>query len=182
MPTTTSPGGPPLLDESLTLYRTLGFPRFIALVLLSLGEVALAEGDPARARELLQQSLTGMREVGENLGIPAHSTPSRTSPPPKTKSNEQSDSPAPPNNSAPPAAPTPGPPRTNPNPMAHHSTRNTERNRVPSGLGPGQAATQQQAIAYALDEPARTREPMEKTEGPCSGICLRSRAQSVTAG
>ena len=59
-----------LLQESLTLYRTLGFPRFVALVLLSLGDVALAEGNPARARELLHESLNGMREVGENLGIP----------------------------------------------------------------------------------------------------------------
>ena len=59
-----------LLQESLTLYRTLGLPRFIALVLLSLGDVALAEGNPARAHELLHQSLTGMRKVGETLGIP----------------------------------------------------------------------------------------------------------------
>ena len=59
-----------LLEESLTLYRTLGFPRFVALVLLSLGDVALAEGSHARAHELLHESLTGMREVGENLGIP----------------------------------------------------------------------------------------------------------------
>lgn len=59
-----------LLEESLTLYRTLGFPRFVALVLLSLGDVALAEGSHAHAYELLHESLTGMREVGENLGIP----------------------------------------------------------------------------------------------------------------
>ena len=58
-----------LLEESLTLYRTLGLPRFIALVLLSLGEVALAEGSQDRAQDLLQQSLTGMREVGEDLGL-----------------------------------------------------------------------------------------------------------------
>ena len=39
-------------------------------MLLSLGDVALAEQNPARARELLHESLTGMREVGEKLGIP----------------------------------------------------------------------------------------------------------------
>jgi predicted ATPase/DNA-binding XRE family transcriptional regulator len=59
-----------LLEESLALYRTLGFPRFIGLLLLSLGDVARAEGDHARAHEMLQESLTRMREVGEKLGIP----------------------------------------------------------------------------------------------------------------
>ena len=57
------------LEESITLYRALDFPRFIALVLLSLGTLALAEGDHHRARDLLRQSLTGMRQVGEKLGI-----------------------------------------------------------------------------------------------------------------
>jgi predicted ATPase/transcriptional regulator with XRE-family HTH domain len=58
-----------LLGESLVLYRSLGFPRFIALVLLSLGTVALAEADLDRAHDMLQQSLTGMKQVGEKLGI-----------------------------------------------------------------------------------------------------------------
>ena len=58
-----------LLEESLQLYRALDFPRFIALVQLSLGTVALAEADLDRARDLLQQSLTGMKQVGEKLGI-----------------------------------------------------------------------------------------------------------------
>jgi hypothetical protein len=38
-------------------------------VLLSLGAVALAEGDQVRAHDMLQESLTGMRDVGEKLGI-----------------------------------------------------------------------------------------------------------------
>ena len=58
-----------LLKESLTLYRSLGFPRFIALVQLSLGAVAIAEADHDRAHEQLQQSLIGMKNVGEKLGI-----------------------------------------------------------------------------------------------------------------
>ena len=37
-----------LLDESLTLYRTLDFPRFVALLLLSLSDLALAENNPAK--------------------------------------------------------------------------------------------------------------------------------------
>jgi predicted ATPase len=58
-----------LLEESLALYRALDFPRFIALVLLSLGTVALAESDLDRADEMLRQSLTGMEQIGEKLGI-----------------------------------------------------------------------------------------------------------------
>ena len=58
-----------LLEESLVLYRALAFPRFIALVQLSLGAVALAEADLDRAHDMLRQSLTGMRQVGEKLGI-----------------------------------------------------------------------------------------------------------------
>jgi hypothetical protein len=38
------------LDESLALYRTLELPRFIALLLLSLADIASAEGDHAGAR------------------------------------------------------------------------------------------------------------------------------------
>jgi non-specific serine/threonine protein kinase len=58
-----------LLEESLMLYRALDFPRFIALVQLSLGTVALAEAELDRAHEILQQSITGMKQVGEKLGI-----------------------------------------------------------------------------------------------------------------
>ena len=58
-----------LLEESLALYRALDFPRFIALVQLSLGTVALAEADLDRAHDMLRQSLTGMAQIGEKLGI-----------------------------------------------------------------------------------------------------------------
>lgn len=58
-----------LFEESLGLYRILGFPRFIALLLLSLGELAIADGDQLRAHHLLRDSLTTMRDVGERLGI-----------------------------------------------------------------------------------------------------------------
>jgi non-specific serine/threonine protein kinase len=58
-----------LLEESLALYRALGLPRFIALVQLSLATVALAEADIDHAHDLLEQSLTGMENVGEKLGI-----------------------------------------------------------------------------------------------------------------
>jgi predicted ATPase/DNA-binding XRE family transcriptional regulator len=58
-----------LLEESLELYRTLAAPRFVALLLLSLGDVARAEGDYVRARALLQEGLTRMIEVGEQLGL-----------------------------------------------------------------------------------------------------------------
>ena len=59
-----------LLQEGLALYQKLGLPRFMALVSLTLGEVARAEGNHDGARELLQQSLTLMRNVGERLGVP----------------------------------------------------------------------------------------------------------------
>jgi non-specific serine/threonine protein kinase len=55
------------LEESLALYRALGSQRHTALVLLSLGNVARAEGRHAVARDLLRQSLAAMREVGEKL-------------------------------------------------------------------------------------------------------------------
>ena len=58
-----------LLEESLMLYRALDFPRFVALVQLSLGTVAITEAEYDLAHDLLQQSLTGMRQVGEKLGI-----------------------------------------------------------------------------------------------------------------
>jgi non-specific serine/threonine protein kinase len=55
------------LEESLALYRTLGPRRYIALVLLSLGDVARAEAHHASAHGLLRESLTTMIEVGERL-------------------------------------------------------------------------------------------------------------------
>jgi len=42
-----------LLQESLALYQKLGLPRFMALVSLTLGEVARAEGNHDGARDLL---------------------------------------------------------------------------------------------------------------------------------
>jgi tetratricopeptide (TPR) repeat protein len=58
-----------LLNQSLELYRALALPRFVALVLLSLGDVALAEGQIDLARELLHDSLATMEAAGEELGI-----------------------------------------------------------------------------------------------------------------
>jgi predicted ATPase/DNA-binding XRE family transcriptional regulator len=58
-----------LLEESLTLYRAQGMSRFIALVQLSLADVAAAEGNYPRAHKLLTDGLSSMRQVGERLGI-----------------------------------------------------------------------------------------------------------------
>jgi len=58
-----------LLRESLTLYQSLGFPRFIALLQLSLGEVAGDQQDYPRSHRLLTEGLSGMRQVGERLGV-----------------------------------------------------------------------------------------------------------------
>jgi predicted ATPase len=58
-----------LLDESLVIYRRLGLPRFISLLLLALGEIARACGDLSGARELLVESLTMMAATGERLGL-----------------------------------------------------------------------------------------------------------------
>jgi non-specific serine/threonine protein kinase len=63
------PAARSFLEESLAHYRALGYQRFIAVVLLSLGDVARAEGDRARARQLLQESLATTVEAGERLGI-----------------------------------------------------------------------------------------------------------------
>ncbi len=59
-----------LLRESLALYRTLGFPRFVALVMLTLADLALSQGDTGAAHQLLRDGLSTMRQVGEKLGIP----------------------------------------------------------------------------------------------------------------
>jgi tetratricopeptide (TPR) repeat protein len=58
-----------LLDQSLELYRALALPRFVALLHLSLGDVALAEHQPDLARDLLHNSLATMTEAGEELGL-----------------------------------------------------------------------------------------------------------------
>ncbi len=58
-----------LLQESLTLYQMLGSSRFVALLQLSLGEVAGAQQNYPRTDRLLTEGLTGMRQVGERLGI-----------------------------------------------------------------------------------------------------------------
>lgn len=59
-----------LLEQSLALYRALRVPRFIGLVLLTLGNMACAEGDRSDGRRLLQEGLTTMIEVGEKTAIP----------------------------------------------------------------------------------------------------------------
>jgi tetratricopeptide (TPR) repeat protein len=58
-----------LLEDSLTLYRNLGLPRFDGLLQLSLGDVACTRQDYRRAHQLLTAGLTGMREAGEKLGL-----------------------------------------------------------------------------------------------------------------
>jgi predicted ATPase/DNA-binding XRE family transcriptional regulator len=60
-----------LLEQSLGGYRALGVPRFIGLVLLTLGNMACAEGDRSRGRRLLREGLTTVVEVGEKPEIPA---------------------------------------------------------------------------------------------------------------
>jgi tetratricopeptide (TPR) repeat protein len=58
-----------LLEQSLGLYRALALPRFVALLQLSLGDVALAEDQLDLARRLLHESLATMMEAGEELGL-----------------------------------------------------------------------------------------------------------------
>src|SRR5919199_779394 len=63
-------GAKGVLEESLALYRQLGLQRNIALVVLTLGEVAQGQGDYAAARELLHESLATMAAAGEQLELP----------------------------------------------------------------------------------------------------------------
>jgi predicted ATPase len=63
------PAARSFLEESLATYHTLGLPRFIGLVLLSLGDVVRAEGDYHRAGVLFREGLTKMIEVREKLAI-----------------------------------------------------------------------------------------------------------------
>jgi predicted ATPase/DNA-binding XRE family transcriptional regulator len=58
-----------LLDQSLTLYETLGLPRFVALVHLTMGEVAGQQQDYQRSHSLLTEGLAGLTQAGERLGI-----------------------------------------------------------------------------------------------------------------
>ena len=58
-----------LLEESLALYRRLDLPRFVSLLLLALGDTALARGDLPLAHDLLRDSGTLLRRTGERLGI-----------------------------------------------------------------------------------------------------------------
>lgn len=55
----------PLLEESLMLFRRIGFPRHIALVLGSLGDVERIEQNHDRASALLGESLTVMMASGQ---------------------------------------------------------------------------------------------------------------------
>lgn len=55
----------PLLEESLALFRRVGFPRHIALVLGSLGDAERAERHYDRAAALLCESLTVMMASGQ---------------------------------------------------------------------------------------------------------------------
>ena len=58
-----------LLQDSLESYRELGMSRFVALVLLSLAQVAGAGGDLRSAGDLAHHSLALMRDTGERLGL-----------------------------------------------------------------------------------------------------------------
>jgi predicted ATPase/transcriptional regulator with XRE-family HTH domain len=58
-----------LLEQSLTLYRGLDLPRFVALVLLSIGDVARSDGDLPDAHRLVRESVEMLSRTGERLGI-----------------------------------------------------------------------------------------------------------------
>jgi non-specific serine/threonine protein kinase len=58
-----------LLEESLALYRRLELPRFVALLLLAMGDLARLRGDLREAHRLLQDSVEMMSRTGERLGI-----------------------------------------------------------------------------------------------------------------
>ncbi len=57
------------LNESLELYGVLALPRFVALLHLSLGDLAVAEGQLDLAGDLLHHSLATMIAAGEELGL-----------------------------------------------------------------------------------------------------------------
>src|SRR3954452_18736041 len=58
-----------LYEESLTVARRLGVPRFIAVALGNLGHLAADQGDPDRAVALYEESLAHYREVGDLRGM-----------------------------------------------------------------------------------------------------------------
>ena len=59
-----------LLEESLALYRALGFPRFIALVQLSLVHCRPRRSRPLTAHTTYSSRASpGWKQVGEKLGI-----------------------------------------------------------------------------------------------------------------
>jgi predicted ATPase/class 3 adenylate cyclase len=60
-----------LAEESLALFRAVGNRRFIASVLILLGEILLVEGEDDRARSVLEESLTIFKVIGERSGIAA---------------------------------------------------------------------------------------------------------------
>jgi predicted ATPase len=62
--------GRSLFEESLSVYRTLGLPHFIGVVSVSLGDLARAEGDHARAGALLRDALATIAANGERPSIP----------------------------------------------------------------------------------------------------------------
>ncbi len=58
-----------LLEEALALQKEMGDKQSAALSLLSLGEVALEQGETTRAQSLLEESLRSFKEVGEMQGV-----------------------------------------------------------------------------------------------------------------
>jgi predicted ATPase/transcriptional regulator with XRE-family HTH domain len=59
-----------LLDASLMMYRQRGMVRFEALVVMSIADVAMADGSPREAAELLERSLALLAQCGERLAVP----------------------------------------------------------------------------------------------------------------
>lgn len=57
------------LEESLALFRGVGFPRHVALVLSTLGYVALREGHPGEARRLHSEALELLLDTGQQVDI-----------------------------------------------------------------------------------------------------------------
>src|SRR5207249_3048866 len=52
-------------EEALSLYRKLGNARGIALQQWALGTIAIAEEDPTRAQQILEESVATLRELGD---------------------------------------------------------------------------------------------------------------------
>ncbi|HEX9134550.1 MAG TPA: tetratricopeptide repeat protein [Ktedonobacteraceae bacterium] len=60
-----------LAEESLALFRAVGNRRFIAHVLILLGEILLVEREDDRARSMLEESLSIFKVMGERSGSAA---------------------------------------------------------------------------------------------------------------